>query len=312
LEESIGILKEIERTATTSADMKGEIAKEILGDLVHVHKRLKRFLKTEKFASASQKNEAIRLSQVLSNCLSSYKTKYYKLKEEAKRRIRTEPDEDFRGKFQEDAPQKNFGRLATEYDESNYADKLKLSQDLISDPKKRVDMQKSAPNKKFEPPSGWKANLEIDKNLNGNPDLIDLLNNREAAAKSHRQTAPKIEEKKEERIQTQGNQDLVNDLLDINFNTEPVQHSSGTKASKEHKKFTPQGKGFQIAAPKFASPVNNPAKNSVDLFDFSDYPAPTANTQNNQGQTNTQNLASTKSNSHDDDDFFSDIANRKK
>lgn len=69
LEESIGILKEIERTATTSADMKGniyfhyseysglgEIAKEILGDLVHVHKRLKRFLKTEKFASASQKN----------------------------------------------------------------------------------------------------------------------------------------------------------------------------------------------------------------------------------------------------------------
>jgi len=35
---------------------KGEIAKEILSDLVHVHKRLKRFIKSERFASPSQKN----------------------------------------------------------------------------------------------------------------------------------------------------------------------------------------------------------------------------------------------------------------
>lgn len=319
LEESIGILKEIERTATTSADMKGEIAKEILGDLVHVHKRLKRFLKTEKFASASQKNEAVRLSQVLSNCLSSYKTKYYKLKEEAKRQIRTEPDEDYRGKFQEDAPQRNFGRLATEYDESSYADKMKLSQDLVSNPKKGgIPVQKpSGQPRKFEAPSGWKSPLEVDKNLNGNPDLIDLLNTRDAAVAKNKSTVPKVEEKKEERMKTQGAQDLVNDLLDINFNTEPVQHSSGVKPSKENKKYVPTSGPFGMAAPKFASPVQTPSKN-IDLFDFSDYPAPTSTTQasttgsiQSQAKT-TQNLAPAKVNSNDDDDFFSDIANRKK
>lgn len=298
LEESIGILKEIERTAMSSADMKGDIAKEILSDLVHVHKRLKRFLKTEKFASASQKNEAVRLSQVLSSCLSSYKTKYYKLKEEAKRRIRTEPDEDYRGDFQEEIPKRNVNRLATEYDETNFNGKIKLSQDIISNPMKS---KTTPPMNPYESANGWKASLEVDRNLNANPDLVDLLNARDAkesGSKSSRQPIQKVEERKEERLKTHGEQNLVNDLLDFNFNTEPVQNSS--KPSKENKKFVPvQGK-FQIAAPKFSSPTAQNNKAPIDLLGMDDVPAATTQ-------------ASTKATSNnDDDDFFNDIANRKK
>jgi hypothetical protein len=312
LEESIGILREIERTAMSSADMKGDIAKEILSDLVHVHKRLKRFLKTEKFASASQKNEAVRLSQVLSNCLSNYKTKYYKLKEEQKRRIRTEPDEDFRGNFQEDFPQKHIGRLATEYDESNIAGKMKLSQDIVSNPLRDPKAVKgNPPSKGFEAANGWKTSLEVDRNMNGNPDLVDLLNAREVENKTTKQPARKVEERKEERLKTQGEQNIVNDLLDFNFNTEPVQNLSGAKPSKENKKFVaPQGK-FHIAAPKFnnpPAPMRATNKASVDLLDCDGFSAPATN---NQVQ-NKQNLVSTKATSNDDDDFFNDIANRKK
>ena len=73
----MGILREIERNAVKPTDMKGkiiyfkmtksplgEIAKEILSDLVHVHKRLKRFIKSEKFASISQRN--VRLNRKVS------------------------------------------------------------------------------------------------------------------------------------------------------------------------------------------------------------------------------------------------------
>ncbi len=75
----MGILKEIERNATKPADMKGnwedigkeyltenkgDIAKEILSDLVHVHKRLKRFITSEKFASPAHKNVRIELWRI--------------------------------------------------------------------------------------------------------------------------------------------------------------------------------------------------------------------------------------------------------
>ncbi len=43
---------------------KGDIAKEILSDLVHVHKRLKRFITSEKFASPAHKNVRIGLSRI--------------------------------------------------------------------------------------------------------------------------------------------------------------------------------------------------------------------------------------------------------
>lgn len=156
---------------------------------------------------------------------------------------------------------------------------MRLSQDLVSGMKKGANVQKSAGQpRKFEAPSGWKNPLDVEKNnLNGNPDLIDLLNTRDAAAKTNK-TVPKVEEKKEERLKTQGAQDLVHDLLDINFNTEPVQHTSGSKPSKENKKYVPTSGPFGIVSPKFASPVQAPSKN-IDLFDFTDYPAPTSTTQ---------------------------------
>lgn len=183
--------------------------------------------------------------------------------------------------------------MATEYDESSYADKMKLSQDLVSNPKKGgVNLQKpSGQPRKFEAPSGWKNPLGVDTGLNGNPDLIDLLNNRDAAANKNKTTAPKVEEKKEERLKTQGAQDLVNDLLDINFNTEPAQFSSGSKASKENKKYVPASGPFGMLSPKFTSPVKNSANSNsknIDLFDFTDYPAPTGTTQASTAGSTTQ------------------------
>ena len=73
---------------------------------------------------------------------------------------------------------------------------------------------------KLAPPTGWKNPLEVDKNLNGNPDLIDLLNTKENESKAQKKQS--YEERKEEPLQNK-TQDLLNDLLDLNFDTSATQ-----------------------------------------------------------------------------------------
>jgi len=328
LEESIGILKEIERNATKPADMKGEIAKEILSDLVHVHKRLKRFIKSERFASPSQKNEAIKLNQLLSSCLSSYKTKYYKLKDE-QRRVRTEPDEDHRVKYKEEEEEtnyhpKNAGRLQTEVDDNAYNERIRPS-DLIDGKKNGTFKKANFMNNKLAPPTGWKV---PNQDLGSNPDLIDLLNTRDN--NKTQQTSQKKKEEKKEAAPT-----LLTDLLDLNFSTstaqtkpqkaEPVVDNRRCVTSPQD--FTnfdawdmaaSQTSSNNINFTNFENPIDNtnskiksqgtiPGKgNANSPFAFTqpqmNSPQKVAVVENKQQNVNLL----------DDDDFFSDIANRKK
>jgi hypothetical protein len=334
LEESMGILKEIERNATKPADMKGDIAKEILSDLVHVHKRLKRFITSEKFASPAHKNEAIRLNQVLSACLSSYKTKYYKLKDD-QRKIRTEPDEGFRGgryradtEDNEPAP-KNAQRLATEYDESAYAERIRPS-DLTRDKKGEVKKATFTGNNKLAPPSGWKAPTQ---DLAPNPDLIDLLNTRDSAPVNKPSTTTqkpkKVEESKEDpNKRAITSPDLLNDLLDLNFGgpQQPQNNPNGAKVSSK------------VHNQPLNTDIGSTSKN--DFFDFGNFGSPTPKKPNvlspGKGIVQPQFMSSTpkkpvvqpqfttspptftepnapvKNLLDDDDDFFNDLASRKK
>jgi len=328
LEESMGILKEIERNATKPADMKGDIAKEILSDLVHVHKRLKRFITSEKFASPAHKNEAIRLNQVLSSCLSSYKTKYYKLKEEV-RQIRTEPAEDFkqryrRGEDEEGTKTKNVQRLATEYDEGSYTERIRPS-DLGGSGKKTADLKKATftGNNKLAPPTGWKAPTQ---DLAPNPDLIDLLNTRDAAPSKpvQKQTPKKVEETKEDpnkRVAT--TPDLLTDLLDLNFGSPQPQNNANGGAVKNtpvksnqvvHTDMGPSSKNdlwdFNFGStPKKPNVLSPSGKGVVQVQFMSSTPKkPVAQPT----QTITEPNVPVKNLLDDDDDFFSDMANRNK
>jgi len=337
LEESIGILKEIERNANKPADMKGDIAKEILSDLVHVHKRLKRFIKSERFASPSQKNEAIKLNQLLSSCLSSYKTKYYKLKDE-QRRVQTEPNEDYRARYQEEEEEarnynpKNAGRLATEIDDNHYNERIRPS-DLMSDPKHKTQFKKAnISNHKLAPPSGWKVPTQ---EASSNPDLVDLLNARD----SKPQQAPPQKKKEEKKIESGST--LLTDLLDLNFSAgttttaqtkpvkaEPVDNRRCVTSPQESSNFDPwdfspqpnnannnnnNNNGNNLGS--FNNPIDNvnskikqngaiPGKGNVN--------SPFAFTQPQLSSPNKVQVIQTEPAAFDDDDFFSDIANRKK
>ncbi len=58
----------------------GEIANEILGDLVHVNKRVRRIILTDKFSSTIQRSDAMKLNDMINDCLTSYRTRYNLIK----------------------------------------------------------------------------------------------------------------------------------------------------------------------------------------------------------------------------------------
>lgn len=191
-------------------------------------------------------------------------------REEQQRRTRTEPDDDG-GRYDSQESPRN-PKLVTEVGEGSYTERVRPSNDF-ADPKKKPIRKVGMLGNKLAPPTGWKNPLEVDKNLNGNPDLIDLLNTKENENKA--KSKQSYEERKEEPLQAKKpTQDLLNDLLDLNFDaqkTAPV----NPMTSVENKNF-PTG---QIPAQQF----NNAQPNA---FGFQNFGTPSMIPQGQMGDMN--------------------------
>jgi len=84
LKGSMSVLKEIADNSVHPSDMKSEIAKEILGDLVEVQKKLTRIIKHEKLTRSTQRRVLFELDYEINESIASYKSKYTYLKEQLK------------------------------------------------------------------------------------------------------------------------------------------------------------------------------------------------------------------------------------
>ena len=146
---------------------------------------------------------------------------------EDQRRIKTEPDEDPNDRYGEEYRYKHAGRLATEIDDVGaYTDRVRSGPSGVIDKKKAPLKKANIINSRIEPPTGWKSNMES-QGLGHNPDLIDLLNTKDAQTKNKGLVQPKFEERKQDPNKNKPpaqTQDLLTDLLDLNFSPTPVQN----------------------------------------------------------------------------------------
>jgi hypothetical protein len=170
VEESISILREIEMNAIKPGDMKSEIANEILGDLVHVNKRVRRIILTDKFSSTVQRSDAMKLNDMINDCLTSYRSRYNLIKTNYSKGIKTEP----LVKQPEPQPQAEAGGFLDEEDHAraNKFNKQEGQQLDILKTEESAEGKKSGFTsvRKLAPPKGWKAPPQAT-----NIDLLDLL-----------------------------------------------------------------------------------------------------------------------------------------
>jgi len=358
VEESISILKEIEANAVKPGDMKSEIANEILGDLVHVNKRVRRIILTDKFSSTVQRSDAMKLNDMINDCLTSYRSRYNLIKNNYNKGIKTEP----LVKQPEPQPQTEVGGFLDEEDHAR-ANKFKQEgQQLnILKTEESADGKKSSFTsvRKLAPPKGWKAPPQAT-----NIDLLDLL---DAEIPQMTPIAESKEETKQDTPQSHNSnvtpKNYMDDLLSLdiggnshqnhnqsnktgninagfNFGNNGQQQANtnanfdfmgGWPAQNNPQQFVSAPGGFQNFNNLNQQPLPNP-NNFASMPDFFGSNSNQVNNNNNNqnvidfnfGQNqkaqpeplspgNQPQSAENKAAAPlDDDDFFSDMANRNK
>jgi len=347
VEESISILKEIEFNATKPGDMKSEIANEILGDLVHVNKRIRRIILTDKFSSTIQRNDAMRLNDLINDCLSSYRQRYNIIKDNYNKGITTEPVVK--------QPQPEVGGFLDD-DDHQKAENLNKQVDNLKIEESHDDKKPGYTGvRKLAPPKGWKGPPQ-----KTDIDLLDLL---DSEVPQTNNVADSKEETKQNTPTPQNNEtpkNYMDDLLslDIGGGSHQNQHQNVShnnnnggfnfghaqpvnpnlnfmgSMSPSYQVNNNQQMGMGMGLNQFASApgfqnfnnLNQPnpstfasvpnafgnnnqntANQNQGGFDFDFGQAPS----NQNSQAKPQESQQAKS-PFDDDDFFSDIANRTK
>jgi len=349
VEESISILKEIELNATKPGDMKSEIANEILGDLVHVNKRIRRIILTDKFSSTIQRNDAMRLNDLINDCLSSYRQRYNIIKDNYNKGITTEPVVK--------QPQPEVGGFLDD-DDHQKAENLNKQVDNLKIEESHDDKKPGYTGvRKLAPPKGWKGPPQ-----KTDIDLLDLL---DSEVPQTNNVADSKEETKQNTPTPQNNEtpkNYMDDLLslDIGGGSHQNQHQNVShnnnnggfnfghaqpvnpnlnfmgSMSPSYQVNNNQQMGMGMGLNQFASApgfqnfnnLNQPnpstfasvpnafgnnnqntANQNQGGFDFDFGQAPS--NQNSQAKPQESQQTQAKS-PFDDDDFFSDMANRTK
>mmetsp|Transcript_4964 Transcript_4964/g.4166 ORF Transcript_4964/g.4166 Transcript_4964/m.4166 type:complete len:128 (-) Transcript_4964:657-1040(-) len=124
--------------ATKPGDMKSEIAREILNDLVHVRKRMSRLIQTQKINDPNARKRIIDLNDRINDSLILYKERYNELKEDYRLGVKSEALTQ-----KESSPSKESKKEEPNEESKNNEDKNKIKKGLAGS--------------KLAPPSGWKA-----------------------------------------------------------------------------------------------------------------------------------------------------------
>lgn len=281
LEESLEILKEIEMNATKPGDMKTEVAREILSDMVQVKKRITRLLQTERFTQYQIK-ELTRLKEKINDYLMSYRNRYNLIKENFRLGIITEPLSKQLKKQEseeENEGQRGSSPLTTEQGSPTSSNGDRHQEEhKKEDPKKKPIKKAEIKGKLIAPPSGWKNPV-----VQNNPDYINLLDDPVDTNTNNTNNANNTNANPNNNLITKET-NLMDDLLSLQFNTTAPTNNTQNVPNQF------QGMGANIINPVI---MNQQTQGII---------SPPQNQQ-------TQQTSTTK-NVDDDDDFFGSLANR--